>query len=143
MAKQKLILEEEDGYEFLAFGINCHWKDFRVAWALNKEAGFNLVRKDNIQLRTGKQTPSSVHSLFDQEDADNRVQYLLVSNKGSNLTISKSYKDVDHFLIVEGYIDLFDSENLLEKLKRIKSFQLVVEVPAEHLAKWQFDFFDR
>ena len=143
MAKQKLILEEEDGYEFLAFGISCHWKDFRVAWALNKEAGFNLVRKDNIQLSTGKQTPPSAHSLFEQEDPDNRVKYLLLSNKGSNFTLSKSYKDVDHFLIVEGYIDLFDSETLLKKLKRIKNFQLVVEVPHEHLAKWQYDLFDR
>lgn len=138
MSKHRLIVEDE--YEFLAYGISCHLKDFRVAWNLNRLFRFDLIRH-NLDLPDREGTTHS-YSKYVYHDSDNHLRYFLVSNFSEDITLIKTLKEYDYFLLIEGYIDIFDEERFLDQLQALESLQMVAEVNPEDLRKFQYAIFE-
>lgn len=133
MTRHRLVVD--DDYEFLTFGISCHLKDFRVAWHINQLFGFDMVR--------GHIAPEGRdHAVFRHLDPDNHLRYVLLNNHSENIPLVKPYKQFNLFMLVEGYVDLFDSERFAETLRRNEAFQLVMEISSDPLKKFQFTLFE-
>jgi len=138
MTKHKLVID--DGYEFLCFGISCHLKDYRVAWSINSIFKYNLVRTA-IPL-TDKQNNTITYSAYKWQDEDNRLNFVLLSNASEDIPLVAAYKEFDFIMIIEGYIELFDSELFLEKLQGIEALQYVTELDPQPLEKIQYVLFE-
>lgn len=138
MSKHRLIVE--DGYDFLAFGISCHLKDFRVAWHINKIFRFDMVRSSVVvpdRIGHDHSYPSFLH-----RDPDNHLRYLLLSNNSEDIPLVKSMKQYDYFLLVEGYIDIFDTSHFMDRLSHHEAFLLVQPVDTDPLKKFQYVLFE-
>lgn len=138
MTKHKLIID--DSYDFLCFGISCHLKDYRVAWSINNIFKYNLVRT-TIPL-TDKQNNTITYSAYKWQDEDNRLNFVLLSNASDDIPLVAAYKEFDFIMIIEGYIELFDSELFLEKLQGIEALQYVTELDPQPLEKIQYVLFE-
>ena len=136
----RLKLELDDDYTFLLYGVSCHLKDYRVAWYLNKQLKLDLIRSE-VNLKTGK---GDLHpfSLYKSKDEDNHLTFYLLDNYSEDFPLIKQLKQYDFFVIVEGYIDLFDKVDFIERLSRTENFQLVTEEDASVLSKHQFSLFE-
>ncbi|MEZ4721066.1 MAG: IPExxxVDY family protein [Flavobacteriales bacterium] len=138
MTRHKLVVD--DDYEFISFGISCHLKDFRVAWHLNQLFGFNMMRSD-IRV-PDKEGFDHEYGMFRHRDEDNHLHYILLNNQSDGISLIRPYKQFNLLMLVEGYIDMFNSEQFIEKLQHDESFQLVMEVSSEPLKKFQFMLFE-
>jgi len=138
MSKHRLIVDDE--YEFLAYGISCHLKDFRVAWHLNKILRFNLVRT-SIEFSDREGTPHS-YSKYTHLDNDNHLRYFLISNHSEDIPMVRALKEYDYLLLIEGYIEIFDEADFLYRLHAIESLQMVTEVDPQHFKKFQYAIFE-
>lgn len=138
MTKYRLQLEDE--YEFLAFGISCHLKDYRVAWHLNQELKRDFKRESILlPIKGGK---SDTFPIFKSKDDSAHLRYLLLSNKNEEQYLLKQLKEYDFFLFVEGYIDIFDQEDFLEKLQRIEPFQIVTDLESDLFSAIHYMLFE-
>ena len=136
----KFRLQLNDAYEFLVFGISCHLKDYRVAWHLNRDLQMTFVRKTiSLPITKGE---FEDFPFFDAHDDAARLRFLLLSNKNEESLLMRSYKQYDFFLLVEGYIDLFDADEFIDTLHRIEHFQLVSPLDPEKFEKIQYVLFE-
>lgn len=138
MTRHKLVVD--DDYEFISLGISCHLKDFRVAWHMNQLFGFNMIRNDiNV---ADKEGITHEYATFRHRDPDNHLHYILLNNQSDGIPLIRSYRQFNLLMLVEGYIDMFDPDQFIDKLQHDESFQLVMEVSTEPLKKFQFLLFE-
>lgn len=138
MSRHRLVLD--DDYEFLAFGISCHLKDFRVAWHLNQLLGFQFVRKALVD--TDRQGSAHAYSRFLHKDHDHHLHYVLLNNFSDGIPLIKSERFCNYFLLVEGYLELFDEDEFVERLQHVSAFQLVTALDNAPLKKYQYSLFE-
>lgn len=136
----KFKLDFDDDYEFLLFGISCHLKDYRVAWYLNKQLKLDLVRNE-VALNTSK-NEHHVFSIYKSADEANRLTYYLLDNYSEEFSLVKNLKQYDFFVIVEGYIDLFDEHEFIMRLKQVDHLQMVAQEDPVVLKKFQYSLFE-
>ena len=98
MAKHKLDMEPDP--EVTLIGISCHVNDYRLCWALNRELGINLTRRDKDITDPGPEKLAS-YSAFDHMDEDSQAQYVLVNNHSGDGILLKEHKQADYFLVVD------------------------------------------
>lgn len=137
----KFKLELDDEYEFVLYGISCHLKDYRVAWHLNKQLRLDFVR-NMVSLAIGKGELREF-SIYKSEDYDHHLTYYLLDNYSDDMPLVKSLKQYDFFIIVEGYIELFDHELFRAKLKEIEHLQMVAQEDPQVLSKYQYLLFEK
>lgn len=133
-------LDFDDDYKFLLFGISCHLKDYRVAWYLNKELKLDLVRNE-VALNTSKNEHHEF-SIYKSADEANRLTYYLLDNYSEEFSLIKNLKQYDFFIIVEGYIDLFDEHDFITRLKKVAHLQMVAQEDPNVLKKFQYSLFE-
>ncbi|MEX2597631.1 MAG: IPExxxVDY family protein [Salibacteraceae bacterium] len=138
MSKHRLILDDQ--YEFLAFGLSCHLKDYRVAWMINQAFKMNLKRFD-ISLEVKKNEPE-VFSVYRFKDQANHLNYHLLSNQNESSYLLPSLKQYDYFILIEGYIDIFDANMFEQQLQHIDSFQFISELDIDPFQKMQYTLFE-
>jgi hypothetical protein len=117
----KFTLDIEYEYDFELIGISCHLRDYKLCWALNKHLGFNFSRGENLILR--QKTGPNEFSNFVFEDEDNRLNYSLISNKGSGGFLVPELKHADYLLKVAGTCDSLETT---EFLKTIKGLEVII-----------------
>ena len=138
MTKHRLIVEED--YDFLSFGLSCHQKDYRVAWFLNNLLRFDFKR---TQLEiSDKNRTTHQYPMFRHKDEQHHLNYTLLNNLSENIPLIKEYKQFNMFIVVEGYIDLFDPDLFLEKLRQLESIQLISVIDNKPFNKLQFTLFE-
>lgn len=138
MSKHRLILDDE--YEFLAFGISCHLKDYRVAAHLNKTLSKDFIRS-SIELPI-KANQSDVFAKFTAKDDDAHLRYILLTNHNEETYLFPNHKGYDFFLLIEGYIDIFNEAEFTQRLQAIESFQFIASIPKETFEKIQYALFE-
>jgi len=136
----KTTLRFDDEFEYIAFGISCHQKDFRAAWLLNRSLKLDFIKKDLVLYQ--KNGVSEYFSKYECRDQKSHLRYVLLSNFNERLYFNKSLKQYDFFVLVEGYIELFDAQTFLETLHRIEGFQFVNSVDRSFFDHVQFDLFE-
>lgn len=138
MSKHRLVLD--DSYDFLAFGISCHLKDYRAAWYLNKALHKDFIRQTvNLPVKGGK---FDAFPLFSCKDPDRHVRYMLLDNQNEEVYLMPNLKQYDFFLFVEGYIEVFHEDAFTEQLRHIEPFQLVRSLDTEVFNHIQYALFE-
>jgi len=73
MSKHRLQLDDE--YEFLAFGLSCHLKDYRVAWLLSRALRLDFLRTMVSPSSNG--ADSAAYAKFMGKDEDKHLTYII------------------------------------------------------------------
>lgn len=122
----KHLLLDDYEFDFLAIGISCHTKDYRLCWSINKALNINLSKDADIEL-TSKKGKISKHSSYYYLDELTEKEYRLVSNKSHNDFLVKEQKQADFYLLL--YENDTDSyEEILKELKTINIILMAFEV---------------
>ena len=138
MSKHRLVFD--DDYEFLCFGLSCHLKDYKLAWTLNNHFRLELARK-TLVVNT-KQQANLDFAYFKYADKKNHLRYYLINNLSEGIPMVKEYKQFNFLFLVEGFVELFNQEELLERIQRLDAIQLITPLPKEPLHKIQFELFE-
>lgn len=138
MSKHRLIVD--DDYNFCSYGLSCHQKDFRVAWYLNSLFKFDFHRF-HLDMSDKEGTVHS-YSFFRYQDRNNHLNYFLVNNLSDNIPLVKQYKQFNMFMLVEGYIELFDDERFAEKLQNLEAIQFISSLENDPFKKLQYSLFE-
>ena len=88
MSKHRLQLEEE--YEFLAFGLSCHLKDFRIAWHLSKALNIDFLRE--IKQLNSDDLDLDEFPKFTAKDEDKHLNYVILANQNEDAYLFKELK---------------------------------------------------
>jgi len=122
----KLILTFDDEYDFDLIGISCHSKDYRLCWEINKNLNLDLVRKDNLDIKT--KLGNGTYSLYEYNDQENHLDYFLISNKGNKGFLIPEHKSIDFLFMLRGYTDEEHTKSTLTKINQLSlvltSFQI-------------------
>ena len=124
MKKSKLFIEPTFDFELL--GLVSSVKDYKMAWAINKTLGLNLVRSEEIFIEF-LSTPSLEISQYFLSLPHGFVQ--LLKNKSLNSTQQLAYlipelRNMDYFLLVQDEtkeINVSEFANLLANNPLIQS----------------------
>ena len=137
MSKHRLLLD--DDYEFLAFGLSCHWKDYRVAWLMNRSLRMEFRRET---LEIDRKSGPEEFAKFVFKDEANRLNYVLISNHNDEVYLYNEFKQYDYFLLIEGYIDIFDASLFKQRLRSIDGIQYISEMDDQGFKDIQFFIFE-
>ncbi|MDO9186084.1 MAG: IPExxxVDY family protein [Bacteroidia bacterium] len=140
MGKHTLKIEYD--YDFKLIGISSHEKDYRICWALNNILELDLTKSDPLEIKSKKQNTPSFFSLFSFEDADEFMEYFVISNfsenklfdSKSNTLFGKSatesqsteigilipeQKQMNYFFVIRGEITKKDIKEMIRKIKTL------------------------
>lgn len=138
----KTRLEFDFDYDFLLFGISCHVKDYRLCWSLNRYIGTDFKRDNDLEIKLAGQEELARFSFYTWDDTDNHLRYFIVANRGIPGLLVQEQKQADYFLLVEGYIDLVDADELLAKLRDINVILTAYQLDPNELRSRQNLIFD-
>ena len=134
MVLSKTVLRSEFNYQYHAIGIASAVRDYRIAWLLNNSLNIDFKKEEDIALdvrEEAKKVTFSVYSYFKEED---RIKYLLVSNKALGGILLKGYKNIDYLLLVEGKVEdqfILDTRKRLRELPDVQ-MELLIEKKEMH-----------
>lgn len=140
MGKHTLKIEYD--YDFVLIGISSHEKDYRICWALNNTLGLDLTKNESLEIKSKKQTTPSYFSLFNYENEDEFMEYIVIANisenkpfpskentlfgKGvkesqstENGILIPEHKQMNCFFVIRGEIDEHKIEDIIRKIKEI------------------------
>lgn len=139
---KKYTLNTELDLDFLMFGLSCHYRDYRIAWLLNKHLEIDLQKTDPYLLLDTKSQIDYEFPLFIFEDEENYIQWHLVANKVTGSSIIPELKEFDYFIIIKGSYEYIDKTELILDLKKIPGILLCNEVFPETLKSKKNLFFE-
>ncbi|MFT5337849.1 MAG: hypothetical protein ACJAY8_000837 [Sphingobacteriales bacterium] len=123
----KHVLDFFPTFDFEIIGICCHFKEYRLSWALNKSLGLALEK-----CKVGVPEPfrgKTIHfCLYKSEDLDNQKVVHLLQNKQGACTFVPGLKHIDYFLLV---FEHRQSENLIRELRKIPEILTAVLLDPE------------
>lgn len=149
MAVHKIQINEFISTDYELIAIHSSIEDYRLAYFLNKELGIQLFKnKINVELRSKNGKSSFEHFIYDDEKND--VCWHLISNKSQiNLNTNQNvgffenvsstsylipeFKKADYVLKIENVDKVFNTENVVEKIKQIPFIPLVYTIEQEKI----------
>jgi hypothetical protein len=152
----KHTLTVEYDYDFVLIGISSHEKDYRICWALNSVLGLSLTKNEPLEIKSKKQKTPSFFSLFSYENAEEFIEYTVISNLSENkLLVLKEhslfgkgakesqstengilipeYKQMNYFFVIRGEMDYKEVEKTLRKIKEIDIVLTTVNIDVKEL----------
>ncbi len=140
MAK-KIALKLDYQSPFTVFSIFSTQKDYRLAWLLNENLGFELERiKDYTHLFSG--TKSSWFPLFCFDYKQYRTLVILLGNKSAEGVIFDENPPPDYMLLLLRASEFINQKELLSKLRKIDQIQAVATPNEAVLKKHELFFYD-
>lgn len=135
MAKpKKHTLTFEQVFNFDMIGISSHHSDYRLAWGINQTLRIQLTKcEEEYVITNRKGEVVSTHSMYEYEDLDNRLDYVMVKNKcqGNFLIPEKPSMDFFLFLCDNCAVDI---EILTQDLKSVASILGVFPFDPEEIS---------
>lgn len=118
--RKKHILSLEPELDFEMVGICSHHNDYRLAWGINEKLGLMLSKCEDFAMTDKKGEITSLHSMYEYEDENDRLTYYMIKNKcqGKYLIHEKPTIDYFLFLIDNSAIRI---EDLVSNLKTVPS----------------------
>lgn len=129
MKTSKLIVEYD--YDFEVFALISSVKSFKLAWALNKILKTHLCKSDDLYFDFIKDGNIVITNYIYQTDFS---CFRLLKNKSCEyFNTSKPYllpelKDYDYIIQMSGEILMFDSKELVEKIKQIPLVEYIKRI---------------
>ena len=140
MTKTKLILDYD--YNFLLIGISCHAKDYKLAWALNYQLHVDMERKNDFSIQLKKKAEPSIFPYFSFENEEQQLRYVLLGNRGESSYLIPEQKQTDFFLVIDGYYEMVNSDELIQQLKTINIILTAYRIDPDKLKSKQNLIFD-
>lgn len=137
----RTLLDFEYEFDFVLFGLSSHQKDYRLAWFLNRDLNWQLVKNKNLELTLKKgESESFARSSF--HDETNHLHYDLISNLGQEAYLIPEQKEADYFLRIEGEMENHEIRELLTKIKKIEIVNMAFEIDPTKLKSKNNLFFE-
>ena len=130
---KKYTLSTEIDLDFLMLGLTCHYRDYRMAWLLNKHVEINLSKIVPYPLFDSKSNTEYEFPLFAFDDKENYISWNLVSNKTPGSIIIPEKKEHDYFLVLKGSFEYLEKGELISKIRNIPGVLLCTEIFPETL----------
>jgi hypothetical protein len=132
MKKNKLVIEYH--YNFELTGIASTAKGYKLAWAINQQTGFHLVRQPDLAVGFKKEG-EKYFNFFSYETRLNRLK--LFKNKPIDPATSKhllvpEFPHFDFILLTQAEDPAFTAR-LCETLRTLPVVELVAPIPLEGL----------
>ena len=120
--KKQYVLNEPQGFDFIALAINSHSKGYSLCWSLNKELGLNFEKKKDHCV-ANKMFFSKYSSFLSEGET-----YQLLSNRSKEGYLISSLKQIDYFLIIGKTMWNKIKKEFLKKLNNMNNILLVFEL---------------
>lgn len=108
-------------------------KDYRVAWCINRRLGLSLAKADDLFLDDPRTARNLSFGRFTHTDQLDRVEYLLLGNRGKSESIHPKLKSFDYLLLVKGEIDEARMKSVQQALESEENLQLILPADASLL----------
>lgn len=123
----KFKLEIEWDLEFHLFGIACHSRDYKLAWAMNNALDIELKKLDNEVLNN----EGEPFGMYEWNHYSGNQKFVLVANRTSKGWLVKDLKQFDYLLFVDGDYHHFDAKELKNQLMHINFILTVSQIESE------------
>ncbi len=127
MAVKKLKISSEQVPDVEIIGITTTLHDYRLAFFLNKEAGLQLHKLDDLPVFNEKTKESREQSLFTWTDSDQRIVYYLIGNDHPDGKMIDQYGQANYFLFIKGTSKPQSIKLLASLIRKIPSVTFVFE----------------
>jgi len=128
-------LSFEYDYDFQLIGLYCHFKDYRLAWALNKRFEFDFVKQDPYSIKNKEDTQEFSYYTFLIEHQE--LYYYLLANRSEQGLLIPERKDIDYFIIIDGIYERSKKKEFLSQLSALNEVLSAVEVNPKGLRSKQ------
>lgn len=122
MAKLKLDFEYE--IDFFLLGLSCHLPDYRLAYILNKELKIDLVRQQDLDLKTSKSKDKGFYSYYQYDNEELYTTIGLIANRSEVGYYVPELKQMDYFLQL--WLPNFEEEELNDVMLKLKKSQQIL-----------------
>ncbi len=128
MKKQRL--DAGIRFDFEVFGIVTVFKDYKLAWVINKTLSIDLARKEDLILRFID------HNLeiSNYSHSTENTRFRLLRNKsqdsefGESLHLIPELPSIDFFLTISTSPDFIDEDSFVSELRRNKGIEYVGKI---------------
>lgn len=127
----KLVLDDFYDFDFILIGISCHAKDYKLAWAINKELGWDFERIEDLELQNKNEEAYFSFYAFEQEE-DFR-SYYLISNRSNKGFLVPERKEIDYFLELKGEFEEERIDRIKNRIKEINVVLMSFEIDPQEL----------
>lgn len=135
MKKQKLFVDYE--FDFDVFGVVSAFKDYKLAWNLNKSLGISLTRKKDLLIKFVDHTLAITNFKFKTENSLIRLlkNRSYESQYGENLFLVPEMITMDFFIMVTGDTGYLkrESASFLDILRKVNGVDYAIKVEIEKI----------
>ncbi|MCE7996754.1 MAG: IPExxxVDY family protein [Roseivirga sp.] len=134
MAKNRLDVSYD--FEFDLIAINSNVKEYKLAWAINKNTGLELAKEENISIDFSGGKSLAISNYFYKTEYQ---VFRLLKNKAENLEekfnafLIPELKHFDYFLMVADDSMTFQVNPFISTIKEIPFVQFAVSVDTSAL----------
>ncbi len=143
----KLTLDIDE-IENAVIGISCHFKNYRLVWEINRKLKFQLERAEDHVITSHLGEGAFVDFAFpvyEYFDEIHHLKYRILNNHTTFMyfdielhdTLVPEYKELDYILLIDGYMDDSEKQQLLKALKEIKIILAVIEIDVSRIKRKQ------
>lgn len=125
----KLKLTPE--FDFLAFAIASHQKDYRLTWAVNQALNISLSQSKPFKYSDSKRSLEQEFVCY--TFTENAREYTLISNFSEKGHLLPEYKNINFVLIISGSHKTLDHDLIVKKLKDVSIIISAFEVDVPKL----------
>lgn len=134
MAKNRLDVSYD--FEFDLIAINTNVKEYKLAWAMNKDLGLNLSKQENISIDFSGGKSLSISNYICKTE---HMEFRLLKNKAENLHekfnafLIPEMRHFDYFLMVADDSMTFEINPFISTIKEIPFSLFAVSVDTSAL----------
>lgn len=131
MKKQRLFVDYE--FDFVVFGVVSAFKDYKLAWNLNKSLGISLVREKDLLIKFVDHTLIITNFKFKTENS--LIRLLKNRSNESNLFLVPEMITMDFFITVTGDTGYLNpnSASFFDILRKVNGVDYAIKVEIEKI----------
>jgi hypothetical protein len=126
-------LKEKESYDFGLIGISSPENDYRITWILNNAFGFNLSRREDLEIYHKKLEGAQAFHQFEYHDEDTLLDYRLLSNKSEHGYLLEEMPNMDYLLQITGEWNEVVLNTLIGRIKLLEGIRLAVRIDPDLL----------
>lgn len=117
-------------FDFHAYGLSCHVRDYRMAWMINRKLDLDLGYDEHLEALYKGNT--SLHSLFTTSLDEERIHLSLIRNSSEKGYFIPEMPQMDFILKIEG-AEQTEREEVISAIRSLPQVLMVLELQPEKL----------
>jgi len=136
------VLDVEFDFNFKLFALSTTLRDYQLCYQINKNFLYNLRRVNDIEVNQPKKQVASVHSHFSFCIEELQREIHLITNHSNGSYFLSELKIADYLLKLMGEVSEEEETEILNRLRKIQSVNLVKEIPVDSIRQKNNLIFD-